>query len=881
MNTRFNGRRAGIRFALLAGAASMALPSVAMAQDADDEDMEMAEAADDDDFAQNEEVGAGNRVVITAAKREQTLQETPISVSVTGAETIERAEIRDLIDLQTVTPSLRVSQNQSSAQTTFIIRGFGNGANNFGIEPSVGVFIDGVYRSRSAGQISDLANVSRIEVLRGPQSTLFGKNASAGVISVVTRAPQFQFGGSVSATYGNYDQVVVKADVTGPIGETLAFALDGSYNSRDGYVEAVGLGENINDRNRYSVRGQLLWEPDSFSSLRLIGDYGSIDELCCYAGTVTAGPTTPLIFAVGGATNTGPDSIYDNRTFLNRLPVNEIENYGVSAQIDTEFGPFDVTSITAYRELRSLNDQDVDFTSADVVSERRNQAVDTFTSELRLTADFGPVSTLLGAFLFDEKIRQDSSLTTGTQSRAFFDLLAGAGTPGTLAFVEGALGLPANSIFAPGLLTTEFFALDNEAWSVFGTFDVELGDRITLTAGFNYTEDKKSFALSQTSYDPLAQINVVDVAIIAATGGTVTTPAQFRALPAATQAALIAGATNPATNPLLGLQALQFQPPFLNLPNAVEPGQTSDDDFSYTLRIAGDITDNLNAYATYATGFKASSVNLSRDSRPSAADYTPGPGGSIIAAPDSPIFSAGLVVPNLSTGSRFAGPEDAEVYEIGLKGEFPGFSFALALFDQTIKGFQSFAFTGTGFALANAGVQSTRGFEFDMTLIPVDNFVVTASTTVLDAKYDEFTGSAVGDLSGSTPAGIPEITFATSATYTLDLGSSGNRLISRIDYYHESNTQILDGLPDFADPTAADPFASARAAAEQYSREVNLVNASVTFAMDNGFELAAWARNLFDERYLTTIFPGVAQSQTVTGYPSQPRTYGVTARYKF
>lgn len=902
MITRCNGRRAGLRFALLAGAASVALPSAALAQDvdkaSDEDDLEMAQPADGDEFGAQQDVATGNRIVITASKREQTLQDTPISVSVTTAETLERAEIRDLIDLQTVTPSLRVSQLQSSANTTFIIRGFGNGANNFGIEPSVGVFIDGVYRSRSAGQISDLANVARIEVLRGPQSTLFGKNASAGVISVVTQAPQFEFGGSLSATYGNFDQFIIKGDITGPITDTVAFSLDGSYNTRDGYVEAVGLNENINDRDRYSARGQLLWEPDAVSSARLIADYGRIDELCCYVGTVQAGPTTPLLFAVGGATNTGPDSIFDDRTFLNKLPENEVENYGVSLQLDTEFGPFSVTSITAYRELRSINDQDVDFTSADVVNERRDQSVDTFTSELRMTGEFGPISMLLGAFLFDEKIRQSSGLTTGTQSRPFFDLLAGSGVPGTLSGVEFALGLPQNSIFAPGPLTDEFFALNNEAYSIFGTFDFEAFEGVTLTAGFNYTDDKKQFALAQASYDPLANINVVDAAIV---GGlaqatmqpvSAITPAFIQAFAAGNPAAFgqiasiattpcSAAAPPPACNPLLGLTALQFQPPFLNLPNAVEPGTTADDDFSYTLRVSADLYEGLNGYFTYATGFKASSVNLSRDSRPAGTDFTPGPFGSTILAPPSPILNASLAVPNLTTGSRFAGPENAEVFEIGLKGVYPGISFNLALFDQTIEGFQSFAFTGTGFALANAGVQSTKGLEFDMTLTPTDNLVLTMSTTVLDASYDEFTGSAVGDLSGTTPAGIPELTFATSATYTIPLGASGNRIITRVDYYHESDTQILDGLPDFADPTAADPFATARAAATAFSREVNLVNASLTFAMDNGFELSAWARNLTNDRYLTTIFPGVAQSQTVSGYPNAPRTYGATARFRF
>jgi len=144
-------------------------------------------------------------VTVTATKREQTLQDVPIAVSVVGEDVIEKAEIVDLGDLQLIVPSLRVGQLQSSANTSFIIRGFGNGANNAGIEPSVGVFIDGVYRSRSASQISDLANIQRVEVLRGPQSTLFGKNASAGVISVVTKKPSFDAEGAIEGTISNFN----------------------------------------------------------------------------------------------------------------------------------------------------------------------------------------------------------------------------------------------------------------------------------------------------------------------------------------------------------------------------------------------------------------------------------------------------------------------------------------------------------------------------------------------------------------------------------------------------------------------------------------------------------------------------------------------------
>lgn len=190
MRSTFTGPAGAYRFTLLAGAAcALPMPTMAFAQDAQPE-------------VGSEEIS--NVIIVTASKREQTLQETPISVSVTSGDVLEQAQIRDVLDLQTVTPSLRVSQLQNSSSTTFIIRGFGNGDNNFGVEPSVGVFIDGVFRSRSAASLSDLNMVQRIEVLNGPQSTLFGKNASAGVISVVTKEPQYEFGGQIEASYGNY-----------------------------------------------------------------------------------------------------------------------------------------------------------------------------------------------------------------------------------------------------------------------------------------------------------------------------------------------------------------------------------------------------------------------------------------------------------------------------------------------------------------------------------------------------------------------------------------------------------------------------------------------------------------------------------------------------
>ncbi|MFZ1741394.1 MAG: TonB-dependent receptor [Pontixanthobacter sp.] len=853
------------RTALFASVAAigLTLPSIAMAQDATDE-------------ASSDERIDDNIIIVTGTKRETTLQETPISVSVTSGETLENAQIRDVLDLQTVTPSLRVSQLQTSSASTFIIRGFGNGDNNFGIEPSVGVFIDGVFRSRSAAALSDLPNVQRIEVLNGPQSTLFGKNASAGVISVITREPQFQFGGSVEAVYGNYNNVVLKGDVTGPLSETIAFSLDGSYNRRDGYANIVNLNTEQNNRNRWATRGQLLFEPSSDLKIRAMADYSRIDEICCQVTTIVAGPTAGAIRALGGQISTDRFS-YD--AYLNQVPINKVDNYGGSIQADYKTGALSFTSISSYRELKNLFISDIDYSSLDVANETRNQKVKSLTQEFRVASDFdGPLNFLLGGYYFDEKISQISQIENGTQIRDFSEILAGgnpadviAGNPSVFNAVEAGLGLGQETIFKTPLLTAEQFSMKNQSISIFGTVDFEPVDGLVFTGGFNYTDDKKDFALAQQSFDPLGRINLVDAFIVGATSGTVTNRTQFQALPALNQAALLAAAQS-ALNPLFGLRAFQFQPPFLTIPNAVEDGKTRDDKFTYLLRASYAISPEVNVYGSYATGFKASSVNLSRDSRPSSADYVSGPGGSSFAAPSSPILDAGLALPNLSSGSRFAGPENATVYEIGVKGQWEGFGFNLALFDQTIKGFQSLAFTGTGFALQNAGQQSVKGFEFDSTIRPTKGLTFTFAMTYLDPLFDDFPGSVLGDLSGVRPAGIPKIAISTSATYEHEFGASGNRLITRIDYSHESNTPINNGLPTFN---------AGLGNTQIFDREVNLVNGSMTLKLENGIEVGGYVRNLLNDQFITTVFDGVAQAGTVSGYPSAPRTYGAVVRFKF
>lgn len=908
MKTIASARSGALRAKLLFGAAGLALvlPSTAFGQE--------AESSSNDDRL------TGNEIVVTATKREQTLQDVPVAVSVTSGETIERAQIRDLKDLQTLVPSLRVTQLQSSANTNFIIRGFGNGANNAGIEPSVGVFVDGVYRSRTASQVNDLPNVARIEVLRGPQSTLFGKNASAGVISIVTEEPQFDFGGSAEVSYGNYNAIVGRGYVTGPISENVAVSVAGGYSGRDGYNLDLNTGNRTNERNRYFVRGQILIEPSSDFKARIIADYDSIDEICCGVVNLRRSGATQVIEAIGGNVTDFNDP-YAGVVYNNIDSSNDIQNWGISGQFDWNVADdVTLTSITAYRNNKAITAQDPDFTSADLINPiSANVNLDTFTQELRLTAQIGDrINLLLGGFYIRENVDQTGTVLWGEDARTYANALitsisSGAlslygpypGSPVPLETIFGALegnaGKYQGQFFKEGTGFADSSGLDSEAFSIFGQVDFDVTDRLTLTLGGNYTKDTKNYRVQIDSTDVFSAIDFnnpayasfrqqllyqgglsqqVGTALGLGRGATATEIGQFALaqpviygqINTAVGAYAAANQNNPTVNPLNGLRQVQFLPPFLDLPNSVEDGRVSDDDFSHTVRLAYDLTDDVNVYASWATGFKAASVNLSRDSRPFLSDA-------------AALGAAGLLQPNQTFGTRYASPEESTVYEFGVKAKIGPASANLAVFKQEIEGFQSNVFNGTGFELANAGKQSTFGVEFEGTVEVVRGLTFNGGVTYLDPVYDDFKESAVGDLTGLRPGGIPEWTFVIGGQYEHELGN-GDRIFLGASYHYESEVQIVEGLSAFLQRNPDGSIVpggqqAAIDAAAPFTREVNDLSASITYAMQNGLEFSLWGRNLLDDRYLLQVFDSVAQPQSISGYPNQPLTWGGAIRFKW
>ena len=815
-----------------------------------------------------------DEIVVTANKREQTLQEVPISVSVTSGETIQQSSIVDLIDLQTAVPALRVNQLQSSAQTNFVIRGFGNGANNPGIEPAVLVLIDGVPRSRSSSSLADLPTVERVEVLSGPQSTLFGKNASAGVISITTKAPEDEFGGLVEATVGNYGSQIVKGTLTGPLTDSLSFRLSASSNQMDGFATNLSDGSGVNTRDRQAIRGQLLWEPSDNLSVRLTVDQDEIDEECCTAGQLRKGDAGLVqdMIALGalaqgdttrGVTNADP---WERESYMNYAPYNRVENDGVSLHVEYDLGFATLTSITADRETTLRSNFDADFSAAKLINENFvNYDFETFTQELRLSSNGdSDMQWTVGAFFADEDTKSLRTVTYGDEIYPYVDFLLSAEDTsllgvaelvsqltlagayqqggmsevdalvavGTLMDTNGQAGVDAAlsalqaggaqvltstqmdaMFFVPNSGSTgENFDMASETLSLFANIDFPLTDRLLATVGLNYTDDEKTV---------IADVAVDDF---------------FSTLPLPSE-----------------LAGVQFFPPFVNYPNADESGVWESSDTTHTMRLTYDMNDSTKAYISHSTGFKPTSVNLS-------------------------------VNANNATIGRAADPEQSENIEFGLKHSHDLGYINVAFFKQNIEGFQSNTFTGNGFSLVNAGDQEHKGIEIDSVTAVSENLVVGLSAIRIDAVYksfvngscdtlgldDSFTnlacdeGKQTRDLSGETPAGVHDWSINANATYSFNMNDSTSGFL-RVEYVYETDVPLVDNVP----------VSLASRGSKNFNMSLGLNHEP------SGVEVMLWGRNLTDHETLISAFPTTAAPGSFSGYPNPPRTYGMTLRANF
>jgi len=389
-------------------------------------------------------------VVVTAQKREQSLQDIPFSVSAMTGESLSNRAVNSLMDLQAITPSLMTPSTGSPGQgASFRLRGFGSPPFQLGIEPAVATFVDGVYRSRSGIAVNDLVDIDRVEVLKGPQGTLFGKNTTAGVVHVITNRPDLEnTEGFIEANYEvDYSQTRLKGMINTPIGEKSALRVAAMWGDGDGWLENNGGPDDANDLNRYNINAQYLFVPNEDLDIRLGVSYGEIDEICC--SSVQLAELEDLVTHDSTeAENDSTDKMY-------------------SLEVNWALGDMSLTSITSYQdyELDTVVDGDfVELAFLDIVTEVEIEA---WTQELRLAGSTESLEWTVGAFYSDDEI---------TRNRAF---VWGEDIPLS----------PFPLVPGPGSL--DLLSQDGTSWSVFAQGTYALTDALALTAGIRYNDEEK------------------------------------------------------------------------------------------------------------------------------------------------------------------------------------------------------------------------------------------------------------------------------------------------------------------------------------------------------------------------------------------------------
>ena len=443
-------------------------------------------------------------VVVTARKIEENLQETPISITVFTAEQIERPGFDDLIDIGRFTPNVVFDQGTgntgSSNNSQMFIRGVGQVDFLFSSDPGVGIYVDDVYHPRVTGSILDLIDMERIEILRGPQGTLFGKNTIGGAINIVSKQPDGEFDGDATVTAGSRNRIDAKASINFPIIENrLSGRLSFSTRNQDGYVKRILQdGVETGDVNSDAIRGQLRWTLEDDWDIRLSADYTRGREEAIaneLLGVNAAAPVLGIWNALVAPTY-GPDIAYDERylspegeTQATGPSFSNIDDWGVSLNISKQLADnLTVKSITAYRDTEAEFGIDVDYSPLTYLETTNDNDHDQFSQELQISGSSNDdrLGWVIGGFYMHESGTDvfDLDLADG-----LFEALE-AFPPGIIPGLGG-VGNPVHVLF--DLDATIFDAIKIDSYAVYaqGTFDVS--DKLSLTAGGRYTDEQKDF----------------------------------------------------------------------------------------------------------------------------------------------------------------------------------------------------------------------------------------------------------------------------------------------------------------------------------------------------------------------------------------------------
>ncbi|OWK30528.1 TonB-dependent receptor [Sphingomonas mucosissima] len=646
-----------------------------------------ASAAAPERSPQAEGAGSGD-IIVTAQKREQRLQDVPIVVSVLNQQQLNDAGVRDVKDLQTITPGLNVTSSTSPAQTSIRIRGVGTVGDNPGLESSVGTIVDGVYRARSGVAFGDLGEMERVEVLKGPQSTLFGKNMSAGVINVVTAAPSFNPSAEFVGSYGNYNAWTISGAATGGlIGDTVAGRIFALKRERDGFWKVrTGAGPRTSDRadneNNWTVRAQLLIRPTDAINVRLIGDWSERDEDCCVNAPSIAGPTAAFIDALapdaGTVRNGDP---FDRVTYANRPTDFRIRDRGVSGEVNWELSDsLDLTSITAYRFYRSNSGVDIDYSSADLWyrgSDQNSNQFKVFSQEARLAYNGERLKSILGVFYADERLVSRQNTFFGSDYERYFGLLLSGGTNGNA--ISALTGLPVGTNFVANTGQLDTHRHRAKSFAVFTDNTLTITEGLDLTLGIRYTDEVKNATSRYSNTSP----------------GNACAAAIARRLPAAALGAICTPTADAAFN------------------DATISQRRPENRWAGSAKLQYRISSEIMAYGSYANGFKSGGFNLDR------ARLAPG-----VLNPDTSFAT-----------------EKVESYELGTKTTLFNRRLLanIAGFYQTFDDFQLNTYTGVSFVVTSIPKVTSKGVDLDLLFnTGIQGLTLNAGATYADTTFGDF-----------------------------------------------------------------------------------------------------------------------------------------------
>ncbi len=795
-------------------------------------------------MAQAQERRGVDTIVVTAQKREQNQQDIPVAVASFGEAAMKDAGVQDIKDLIAIAPGLMVTSTSSEASTTVRIRGVGTVGDNTGLESSAGIFIDGVYRSRNSVGFGDLGEIERIELLRGPQGTLFGKNTSAGALSIITKGPEYEasYGGEI--TISNYDGKGGSVFATGPLNDkdTAAFRIYAAKRQRDGYVQNLApLGGDSYDQDVLTFRGQLEFTPNDDFKLNIIGDFSERNENCCSGVPISVTTSSLLNNAIGG---TGPVN-FDGTTpralprdsftaFHNRGIEQEIEEKGISAEMNWNTSMGDLTSITAWRKWQNVQGQDTDFTDADIAFRPGDggfgNEFKTFTQELRLAGSTGNLDWLIGGFYMDEQLERRDTFRLGAAYETYVGLLlSGGASPtavadftGVVAGVPGVQVVPFGSnLPVNGGILQDIYNHSAKTFALFTHNTWQVTDQFSLTGGLRWTNEDKS----------------VDATFSTDAPGCAFYEGIFGADPVA---GAIAGGAG-ALAPVVGTVCLPWARSGLD--NGVHSQNIDSSELSGTGKAAFRLNDDAMLYASYSRGFKAGGLNLDRK------------------------FDGGATPGSLAPWESTFAPETVDTFEAGLKTEsFDNSLLAnFTVFSSTFHDFQLNTFTGTSFVVNSVPEVKSEGVEFELLFLPsIDGLTLQGGITYSDTRYGTQAGTPA-NLSGQQMSLSPKWYGNASITYERPFNDN---LLWRVHF----DGRAVSGYNTGSDLDAA-------------KRQDGFATFNARFAIaqvDENWSFEVWGKNVFDKDYVQVAFDTpLAGADAFSMFPGAPRIWGATMRGKF